>query len=54
MSKYISVVARKEGHGLKHVKTHSVLHLPDDNWNSAHLESGHKFHVKALAQLTQL
>jgi hypothetical protein len=30
MSKYVSVVARKEGHGLKHVKTHSVLHIPDD------------------------
>jgi hypothetical protein len=62
MSKYVSVVRRKEGHGLKHVKTHSVLHVPDDilsfgspnNWNSARVESGHKFHAKAPAKLTQL
>jgi hypothetical protein len=47
--------------GLKHVKTHSVLHIPDDifwfgspnNWNSARVESGHKYHAKAPAQLTQ-
>jgi hypothetical protein len=38
-----------------------VLHIPDDifwfgspnNWNSARVESGHKFHAKAPAQLTQ-
>jgi hypothetical protein len=28
MAKYVSVVNRKSGHGLKHVKTHSVLHVP--------------------------
>jgi hypothetical protein len=62
MGKYVSVVNCQKGHGLKHVKTHSVLHVPDDvlwfgspnNWNSARLESGHKFHAKAPAQMTQL
>jgi len=61
VSKYVKVVSRKKGHGLKHVKTHSVLHVPDDifwfgspnNWNSARVESGHKYHAKAPAQLTQ-
>jgi hypothetical protein len=61
ISKYVKVVSCKVGHGLKHVKTHSVLHIPDDifwfgspnNWNSARVESGHKFHAKAPAQLTQ-
>jgi hypothetical protein len=51
----------KIGHGLKH-KTHSVLHVPDDvlwfgspsNWNSACMESGHKFHAKAPDHLTHL
>ena len=62
MAKYVSVVNRQKGHGLKHVKTHSVLHVPDDvlwfgspnNWNSSRMESGHKFHAKAPANLTQL
>jgi hypothetical protein len=62
MKKYVSVVNRKKGHGLKHVKTHSVLHVPDDvlwfgspnNWNFACMETGHKFHAKAPAHLTQL
>jgi hypothetical protein len=62
MAKYVSVVNRTKGHGLKHVKTHSVLHVPDDvlwfgspnNWNSARVESGHKFHAKAPAKYTQL
>jgi hypothetical protein len=63
MSKYVSVVMRHKGHGLKqHVKTHSILHVPDDilwfgspnNWNSVGVESGHKLHAKALAQITQL
>lgn len=61
MSKYVKVVSRKEGHGLKHVKTHSVLHIPDDilwfgspnNWNSARNESGHITHAKVPAELTQ-
>jgi hypothetical protein len=62
MSKYVLFVMRNKGHGLKHVKTHSVLHVPTDiqwfdspnNWNSARVESGHKFHAKAPAQITQL
>jgi hypothetical protein len=62
MAKYVSVVNRKKGHRLKHVKTHSVFHIPDDvlrfgcpdNWNSTPMESGHKFHANALAHLTQL
>lgn len=62
MAKYVAVVDRKSGHGLKHVKTHSVLHVPDDilsfgspnNWNSARLENGHKYHAKAPAKLTQM
>jgi hypothetical protein len=62
MSKYVSVVSRKKGHGLKHIKTHLVLHVSDDilwfgspnNWNSACLESGNKFHAKSPAQLKQL
>jgi hypothetical protein len=62
MAKYVSVVNRQKGHGLKHVKTHSVLPVPDDvlwfsspnNWNSACMESGHKFHAKTPAHLTQL
>jgi hypothetical protein len=57
MKKYVEVVRRKKGHGLKLVKTHSVLHVPDDmirfgspnNWNSARVESGHKFHAKSPA-----
>jgi hypothetical protein len=58
---YVKVVRRKKGHGLKLVKTHSVLHVPDDilrfgspnNWNSSRMESGHKVHAKAPARLTQ-
>jgi hypothetical protein len=58
---YVKVVHRKKGHGLKLVKTHSVLHVPDDmlrfgspnNWNSSRMESGHKVHAKAPARLTQ-
>jgi hypothetical protein len=58
---YVQVVRRKKGHGLKLVKTHSVLHVPDDmlqfgspnNWNSSRMESGHKVHAKAPARLTQ-
>jgi hypothetical protein len=30
MAKYLLVVIRHKGHGVKNVKTHSVLHLPDD------------------------
>jgi hypothetical protein len=30
VSKYVKVVCRKKGNGLKHVKAHSVLHTPDD------------------------
>jgi hypothetical protein len=58
---YVKVVRRTKGHGLKHVKTHSVLHLSDDilrfgspnNWNTARVESGHKFHAKYPALRTQ-
>jgi hypothetical protein len=61
IEKYVKVVHRTKGHGLKHIKTHSVLHVPDDilrfgspnNWNTARVESGHKFHAKYPALRTQ-
>jgi hypothetical protein len=61
MENYVKVVHRTNGHGLKHVKTHSVLHVSDDilrfgspnNWNTARVESGHKFHAKYPALRTQ-
>jgi hypothetical protein len=61
MEKYVKVVHRTKGHSLKHVKTHSVLHVSDDilhfgspnNWNTARVESGHKFHAKYPALRTQ-
>jgi hypothetical protein len=40
MSKYVLVVMRHEGHGLKHVKTHSVLHVPDDIYGLVNLTTG--------------
>jgi hypothetical protein len=61
MENYVKVVRRTKGHGLKHVKTHSVLHVSDDilrfgspnNWNTARVESGHKFHAKYPSLRTQ-
>jgi hypothetical protein len=60
VKKFIDMVDRKDGMGMKLTKTHSLLHVPDDvlmfgsgkNWDSGPSESNHKENVKRKAKLT--
>jgi hypothetical protein len=62
IKKFVNTVNCDDGYGMKLVKVHSVLHVPDDvlmfgsgkNWDSGPLESNHKENVKRKAELTNL
>jgi hypothetical protein len=62
LKKFVKVVNRTKGMGMKLTKVHSVLHVPDDvamfgsgkNWDSGPSESNHKENVKRKAELTSL
>jgi hypothetical protein len=62
VKKFVNTVNRNDGYGMKLVKVHSVLHVPDDvlmfgsgkNWDSGPSESNHKENVKRKAALTNL
>jgi hypothetical protein len=62
VTKFVKTVNRSEGYGMKLVKVHSILHVPDDvlmfgsgkNWDSGPSESNHKENVKRKATLTNL
>ena len=62
VKKFVKMVNRSTGMGMKLTKMHSVLHVPDDvamfgsgkNWDSGPSESNHKENVKRKAALTSL
>jgi hypothetical protein len=62
VQKFVDTLNRSDGCGMKLIKVHSVLHVPNDvamfgsgkNWDSGPSESNHKENVKRKAALTNL